>query len=291
MFKRLLILFFYCLFALVVTGVFLVVLFPRDKFLGWASAQLTRKLPGIELSAGDIKYVHPFKLRIYGLNLRDDQNRWELPVDTLLVSFEPRFPVEKIGVIGVLFGGDLRFDLGFGSHERLELGNLQISEMHLADLTMLAQSMGRPVKGILSLSGRATVDYRRPSDVRFTGKMQIANFSTPLKRPVLKETEVRFDQVSGDIVFNEGVIDVTGGRAAGLLLEGDFSGQIWGALPMGNSRFDLRGSVVPKTSLIQKHPDLADPLAAYFKRFMTDSIPYQIEGTVAEPLLTFENFE
>ncbi len=58
----------------------------------------------------------------------------ELPVDTLLVSVEPRYPVEKIGVIGVLFGGDLRFDLGLGSNRRLELRNLQLSEMRLSEL-------------------------------------------------------------------------------------------------------------------------------------------------------------
>ena len=290
MFKRLLIFFLYLLFALLLTGVFLVFLFPRDKFLGWATTYLGDRLPGIEVSAADIKYVHPLKLRIYELNLRDDQDRWELPVDTLLLSVEPRYPVEKIGVIGVLFGGDLRFDLSLGPNRRLELSNLQLSEMRLADVSMLERSMERPVAGLFSLTGRATVNYRRPSDVRFTGTAQIEKFSTTLKQPVLEESEVRFDQVRGDIAFNEGVIDVTGGTAGGPLFNGDFSGQIWGALPLGRSRLDLRGRLVPTPALISKHPELADPLAAYFRRFMTESIPYQIDGTMAEPVFTFENF-
>ena len=75
MVRRLLIFFFYCLFALGIIAVFLVLLFPRDKFLGWASSYIEKKLPNVELSIGDIKYVHPLKIRLYEVALSDLQNR------------------------------------------------------------------------------------------------------------------------------------------------------------------------------------------------------------------------
>ena len=289
MFRRLLIFLFYCLIALGVIGVCLVLLFPRDKFLGWASSYLERKLPGIELSVGDIKYVHPLKLRLYELRLADDQHEWELPVDTLLVTLEPRYPIEQIGIVGVIFGGDLSFDLGLATNNRLELRNLQVSEMLLTELKLIGQAMDRPVEGIVSLTGRATVDQRRPGDVRFLGSMQIKEFSTTLKKPILEQTEVRFDQVSADLVLNGGVVDISTGRAVGPLLEGGFSGHIYTASPLGRSRLDLRGTLSPQPALVDQHPDLAEPLRAYEKRYQTDSLPYRIEGTAAEPLFGFEN--
>jgi hypothetical protein len=119
--------------------------------------------------------------------------------------------------------------------------------------------------------------------------MRIEKFFTPLKRPVLEETEMDFDRVNGEVVFNGGVVDITGGKATGPLFDGDFSGQIYGAVPLGLSRLDLRGSLVPKQALIDKHPALAEPLKGYLNRYKTDSIPYLIEGTVAEPIFDFEN--
>ncbi len=291
MLRRLLIFLFYGLFTLVVVVVCLVLLFPRDKFLGWASSYLEQKIPGVEVSMGDIKYVHPLKLRLYELSLADDQKEWELPVDTLLVSVEPRFPIDHIGVVGVLFGGDLRFDLGLDSNKRLELRHLQVSEFLLTELKLIEQTMARPVQGIASLSGRATLDPRRPSDLRFIGSLQIREFVAPLKRPVLDETEVRFDLVSADIVINGPVVDFTGGSAAGPLFAGGFSGQIYGASPLGRSRLDFRGDLTPQPPLLEKHPTLAEPLRAYFNRYGREYIPYRIEGTFAEPLFSFDNLD
>ena len=291
MVRRLLIFLFYCLAVLGIVTVFLVLFFPRDKFLGWAAAKIEKQLPNIALSIGDIKYVHPLKIRLYELTLSDAQKRWEVPVDTVLMSIEPSFPIDHISVIGVVFGGDLSFDLALASNNRLELSPLQISEILLTEPNMLEQAMGRRVEGIFSLNGRATVNYRRPNDVRFTGAMRIQNFSVPLKRPILEEKVVRFDHVKSEIVFHGGVVDITDGKASGPLMSGDFAGQIYGSVPLGRSRLDLHGSMVPAQALLEKHPNLVEPLKAYFNRYKSDSIPYQIEGTVSEPLFNFKSYD
>ena len=224
MFRRLLTFLFYFLFVLGAIGVCLVLLFPRDNFLNWASSYIEQRLPGIHISMADLKYVHPLKLRLYELTISDDQKEWEIPVDTLLLSVEPRYPIDHIGVIGVLFGGDLSFDLNRTTSERLELRNLKISEVLLSELKLLEKTIDRTVEGVVSLSGRATVDQRRLSDVRFSGTMRIERFQTSLRQPVLEQNEVRFDRVDADIVLNGKVVDLTGGRVEGPLLSGNFSG-------------------------------------------------------------------
>ena len=288
MFRRLLTFLFYFLFVLGAIGVCLVLLFPRDKFLNWASSYIEKRLPGIHISMGDLKYVHPLKLRLYELKISDAQKEWEIPVDTLLVSVEPRYPIDHIGVIGVLFGGDLNFDLSQTTSGRLEFRDLKISEMLLSELKLLEKAIDRPVEGIVSLSGRATVDRRRLSDVRFNGTMKIERFQTSLRQPVLDQNEVGFDRVNADIVLNGKVADLTGGRAEGALLSGDFSGQIRGTTPLSRSAIRFSGDLVPQPALLDSNPALADSLSAYFKRNQTDSIPYTIEGTVAEPSVWFQ---
>ena len=291
MLRRVFIFLLYCLFVLGIVAVFLVLFFPRDKFLGWASSYIGKKVPGIELSMRDIKYVHPLKIRIYQLTLSDDRQRWEIPVDTVLMSVKPGFPVEHLSIIGVMSGGDLSFDLAPASKSRLELRNLQISELLLADLKMVEQAVDRPLEGILSLQGRATVNYRKPGDLRFTGTMRIDNFSAPLKQPVLEETEVRFERVESELVYNGGVVDIAGGTARGALFDGTFSGQVWGAVPLSRSRLEVEGALAPAQALVDKHPALAEPLKSYLNRYMTDSIPFRIEGTAAEPVLKLANYE
>ena len=287
MFRRLLTFLFYFLFVLAAIGVCLVLLFPRDKFLNWASSYIEQRLPGIHISMGDLKYVHPLKLRLYELTISDDQKEWEIPVDTLLLSVEPRYPIDHIGVIGVLFGGDLSFELSRTTSERLELRNLKISEVLLSELKLLEKTIDRPVEGIVSLSGRATVDRRRLGDIRFNGTMRLERFQTSLRQPVLDQNEVRFDRVDADIVLNGKVVDLTGGRAEGPLLSGNFSGQIRGTIPMSRSEIRFSGDLVPQPALLESNPALNDSLSAYFKRNQTDSIPYSVDGTISEPFVWF----
>ena len=287
MFRRLLTFLFYFLFVLSAIGVCLVLLFPRDKFLNWASSYIEQRLPGIHISMGDLKYVHPLKLRLYELTFSDDQKEWEIPVDTLLVSVEPRYPIDNIGIIGVLCGGDLSFDLSRTAGERLELRDLKISEMLLNELKLLEKTIGRSVEGIVSLSGRATVDRRRLSDVRFNGTMRLERFQTNLRQPVLDQNEIRFDRVDADIVLNGKVVDLTAGRAEGPLLSGNFSGQIRGTIPISHSEIMFTGGLVPQPALLESNPSLGESLSAYFKSNQTDSIPYAIEGTINEPFVWY----
>ena len=159
--------------------------------------------------------------------------------------------------------------------------------MLLNELKLLEKIIGRSVEGIVSLSGRAIVDRRRLSDVRFHGTMRLERFQTNLRQPVLDQNEVRFDRVDADIVLNGKVVDLTGGRAEGPLLSGNFSGQIRGTIPISRSEIRFSGDLVPQPALLESNPALGDSLSAYFKRNQTDSIPYAIEGTINEPFVWY----
>lgn len=288
MVRRLFTFLFYCLFVLVVVSVCLIFLFPREKFFYWTSELIERKLPGIEIVVEDIKYVHPYKIRLYGVVIRDKKHRFDLPFDTLLISFEPHYPVEKVGIVGVLFGGDLSVDISLARKDQIELANVSYSEMHLDDFEELAHNLNRRVKGFASLSGRATIARSNFRDITFLGKVRVREFQSTLRKPVLGESEVQFGTIGADLTLTGKTLDVVNGEASGPMLSGDFSGQIQWTRPWRYSSVELRGHFVPEQELLRKNPELVEPLKAYFTRYGTNSMPYTVDGTVSEPLLKFD---
>lgn len=289
MLRRLFIFLFYCLFSLSVIAVCLVLLFPRQQLLSWSAQLVERKFPGVECSIAEIRYVHPLKIRLYDVRVKYDRHQFELPIDTLLVSFAPRYPVERIGIVGVLLGGSLRVDVNLDKADRIEFENLEFSGMQLADLKMLERNIDRPVQGLFSMNGRAAIDRRKPADIRFNGTVAIEAFRTRLRRPLFKETEVRFDVVTSDVTVMGSRLELSVGRAAGPLLAGDFNGQVQGHGSVGQSTLDIVGSVMPGPDLLEMHPELSDQLDAFYQRYGRKSIPYVIDGTIGEPEFRFSD--
>jgi len=287
MLRRLFIFLFYSLFSLIVIIVSLIYLFPRDKMLSWSEQFIGRQLPGIECRIGAIKYIHPLKLRLYEVAVRSKRYRVELPIETLLLSFEPRYPLRRVGVVGVLLGGDLKTDLVVSENNLIELRNLDLSELHLADLTMLERMIDRPLRGRLSFSGRAVIDQSRTAGVRINGSLGITEFYTELRRPIFGENEVRFNTLSAELSHQENRLEMSIGKAAGPLLAGTFYGEIRGDRPWEQSTLDITGTLSPQPGLLEKRPDLADQLRAMYQQFRRQSFPYAVDGTLTEPRFRF----
>ncbi|MEJ2058007.1 MAG: hypothetical protein P8X39_09250, partial [Desulfofustis sp.] len=225
MLRRLFIFLFYCLFSLTVILVSLVYLFPRGKMVSWSEQLIEKEFPGIECRIGAVKYIHPLKVRLYEIVVRSKHYRAELPVETLLLSFEPRYPVKNIGVVGVLLGGSINAEVLVAADGMVKLKNLQISAVHLRDLDELEQIIDRSVEGLLSFAGRAEIDRHRPGTFRLSGSLEVADFRTQLRQPVLGESDVQFDRLSADISQSGKRIELLRGRAAGPLISAEFYGE------------------------------------------------------------------
>ena len=289
MLRRLFIVLFYCLFILVAGGAFLVLLFPQQKFLGWSARLIERKVPGIECSIGGIRYVHPLKIRFYEILISHQRYLLELPIDTLLVSFTPEYPLKQLAITGVLLGGSISAEVRLADPGRIELENLELSGMRLAEFEMVEKAVARPLRGKLSAAGRAVIERQNPIAISFVGRADIEDFHAPLRRPVLGETEVRFDVLKSDLTLEGSSLELSIGRATGPLLTGDFHGRIQGTGFWREGILDITGNLVPGPALLDKHPELADQVGIYFSRSGRRSIPFVIDGTIAEPQFRFSN--
>lgn len=291
MLSRLFILLLYCLFSLIFVSVSLVFLFPRDKLLSYTEQLIERQLPGVDFQIEAIRYVHPLKVRLYGVVIHFKRYRIELPVDTLLLLFEPRYPVERIGVVGVLLGGDLKADVVVAKNGKVNFNNLEFSEMHLADLDKLEQMINRPVEGYLSFDGRAFVDRSLPAAAQVNGALEIANFRTELRRPIFGENDLSFDTMHADISQAGNRLELSAGRAAGPLFSGTFYGEIQRDRPWERSSLDLTGALSPQPGLLEKRPGLADQLGEIYRQYRRQSIPFTVDGTINEPRFRFTELD
>ena len=288
MLKRLFIFLLYCLFALVLSGVLLVVLFPRERLSSWAARLVEQQLHGITCSIEDIRYVHPLKLRLYQVRLGHVESGYQVPVDTLLMTFDLAWPVRQVGVSAVIYGGTLETEVGFDqSFERFDLENLNISEMQLQELDLLQQSIDRPLQGWLGFKGRAMIDRNNIERSRLSGNLNIADFTTELRRPILSIAGLELDRVSAAITYGDGVFDLIDGQFSGALLTGNFSGRILLDRPWPRSSLDLAGGLVPQAALLDKDPQVRAAAAELFKRYRTETIPWLVEGTLELPEFRF----
>lgn len=276
----------YCLFALCITGVFLVILFPRERISAWVATMIEERIPGYTCSIDDIRYVHPLKLRLYRVKVASQDKGITIPIDSLLLSFPAVYPIDQVGVSGVMFGGNVAGDVSFDNlngSRKININNLEVSQIYFDEIDMIKRGVDRPTQGALSFSGRASVDPKRPRGLRMTGDVRIRDFSTTLRRPIFAQNEVFFDEVTADMSISPGVLQFSDGQATGSLLRGDFSGTVKEAWKWQHSTLDFSGGVVPQQDLLKDDPNLSEALDLYYQRYNTRSIPFQASGTLSEP--------
>jgi type II secretion system protein N len=292
MLKRLFIFLLYCLFALVLTGALLVFLFPRERVSAWAAHLVEQHLDGMACSIEDIRYVHPLKLRLYQVRLEPVRSAYQVPVDTLLLTFDLAWPVRQVGVSAVIYGGTLETKVSFNqSYDRFNLENINISEILLPELDFLQQSIDRPLQGRLRFKGRAVIERNTLDRFRLSGNLSIADFSTELRRPILSIGQVDLDRVSASLTIGDGVVDLSDGQFTGTLIAGDFTGRILLDSPWSQSRLDLAGGLSPQASLLNQDPQVRAAAAELFKRYRTETIPWLVEGTLQLPEFRFGSLD
>lgn len=280
------------LLALSFAAVLLVFVFPRERIAGWAAAKLASRLPGYECSMADVRYVHPLKLRLYRIACTNEFQGITIPVDTLLLSLPASFPVETVGVSGVVFGGDISADLRLDNlreRDKIDIEQLQVSQLQLEEIDAIRDGIERPVRGRFSFTGRASLNPDKLDTLRLSGKVRITDFGTVLRRPILSLDELSFDQVTADASLSSGVLQLSGGRAAGRMVNAVFSGTVLTAALWRNRGLDFSGSLTPQPDLLVNDPDLADALQRYYRLANTQEIPYRIGGTLREPQISLPN--
>lgn len=282
-----------CLFALCVTGLCLIILFPRERISSWVATMIETRIPGYDCSIEDIRYVHPLKIRLYRVIIANDYQGIAIPIDSLLLSFPTSYPVMQIGVSGVVFGGNVSADISFENLKKrgkIDTDNLEVSQIYLEEMDMIERALGRSLQGILSYSGRMSVEPGKLNMLRLTGNVRIRNFTTQLRQPIFSQDELSFKDVKADLSLSSSVLQLSDGQAIGSFMDGDFSGKMKMTAFWRKSPLDFKGNLTPQPELLEDNPNYSEAFDLYFQKYNTRSIPYRISGTLADPGISFSDW-
>ena len=286
--RRVVIVMLYVLYGLVLTAVLLVLLFPKERFLDWIADRLEQALPGFVCRVEEVRYVHPFALRLSGMVLDNEPDRLSIPIDTMLVRFKPRWPLEPLAVSATLYGGVAEADIAADFPEnQFELNRLSVSSVRLNDIDFLHTRLDRRFAGELSLLGEMVVSPSHFKNMQFNGSLTIDNFATKLRRPILQVIDINFNQILADVTLDGGIINVSAGHYRGELISGNFSGWIAIENPWSDSRFEIDGGVIPHAELLERSPYITEAAAELYRKYREEAIPCQIEGTLENPQFRF----
>ena len=100
-------------------------------------------------------------------------------------------------------------------------------------------------------------------------------------------SELDFAQVVAVLNLDHTLIELTEGRYAGELIDGNFAGSVMVQEPWQESRIDIEGGVIPQDLLLERDPLAAEAAARLYREYREEAIPCQIDGTVQEPRFKF----
>lgn len=286
--RRIVLLLVYGCYALLLTGILLVVLFPRDQVPGWLAHRVEQQLPGFACRIDDVRYLHPFAIRIDQIILDNSTAQIKVPIDALSIRFKPGWPLAVEAVSASLFKGSLNSDISIDwPGRRIEMRNLSISSIHLNDIDFLHRRLDRQIGGKLDLSGELVVNLDRYDTMRFTGAVEIGNFATKLRRPVLEQRDISFNRIGADLRQQGEIIEILGGRFDGDLIGGTFSGWTEIRKPWQDSLIEIESRLILKPALLENDERAAEIAAGLYSIYQEAPIPGRAIGTLKEPQFSF----
>jgi len=288
MIRRTLLILLYFFYGIILIGVLLVMLFPKDSFRTWLAERMERELPGFQLRIEEVRYVHPLKIMLEGLVLENPIERLNLSIDSLVAGIERQWPIRNMQVSAELYGGEMKADVNLNRRENfVGFSNLSISSIRLEDVDVLQKKLDRQIRGIGSMSGYAKISGTKGLGVSFDGIVEIEQFFTRLRRPVLTLSEIDLASATSGVRLSPGTISLMDGRFEGELLSGEFSGTITLQEPLQQSRLDIAGGMIPDSRMLEGDPALTENIASLYREYRQETIPCRVEGTIQEPQFRF----
>jgi type II secretion system protein N len=288
MWKKILFTLFCIVYGAALTGVLLVLRFPEERLLSHASRALERRLPGFSVSIGDLGYRFPLELRFIQVRLRNPAEIIDVNLGEVLVTLERSNPASRAHIIFDVFGGRVESDINLDrTSGRIDVAGLSAAGIRLAEIDPLQQRLARPVEGVLTLSGRYEAETTDLFGGTFSGNLRIADLLIRLRRPILQDDELFFDELSARTTLADALIEISEGVADGPHYTGRFTGTIRVAPQWQESRLAVNGQLLPQEDYVSRNQQVARAVALLNKKYGTEEIPCRIEGSLRDPQFQF----
>lgn len=290
--KRLIRIFAYLLYTLIVLGLMLWYQFPADAAKTRLESELHSFTPDLQWKIGSIGLALPADIRLNGIQISDSQGQKKplLIIDSLFLRPDLRTYLQskkmstgyRLGALDGRVSGrmiladdhnSLRFD---GSAGGIKINGLQ----------KILQELDRTVSGTLSGSFTGKGQVRAPGINELQGKLSLVKGEISFQKPVLGMKQLAFSQVSSRIKYESGEIHFEGGRVESRLLAGEFSGTVTPVGSIARSTLKVNGALIPRPEFLSGiGNDMAVNLLK--KQLQEGKLPFTINGPLKEPGIVF----
>ncbi len=272
--------FFYSLYCLCITILFLVILFPEQSIKNYLKARIAASKPGLVFSVERIRPALPLCLKMSDLSLSYSGNplvhaqrvlvrpqllsvfnaKKKFNIDTQIASGEIK------AAVTLQFASDIADIDTVLSFQGIDIEKLDfLSLLHENHLTGKAEgklSYNGPLYG--GGKGEGRIDFSK-AGIRFAQK----RFGI---------AKLDFDNISIEFSINRNMVTLKKVEAKGNMLELKATGTINLNLPFSKSRVDISGTLVPRPSLLKK-------IGGIFPRRYLEKggLPFRITGSFEMP--------
>ena len=281
--------FFYIAYTLFAVGLFLFLLFPSETFKGAVSTYLLKTFPAYQIQIGQVMPILPLGLGMDSVRI-SQQERLNAQIDEIKIT--PKLATlfsdsKAINFRGTAYSGVLdgnvelnQRDTGLYAEILLKLTGIRVDEIE--DLQTVLQ---RKLSG--SLSGIVTFVDAPGSADNLKGNLELSGARLAFSNPLIKITEIDFNEISADFNLNKKVFSLKRMEATGGQVTGNLAGTIMIRRPFENSRLNLRGSFIPEETLMAGMQGII--AKNLFKQLKPGAkgMPVRIYGTVAKPRFSF----
>lgn len=279
------------LYGMVLMAVLLYFRFPQDKFRQYCERLVEREFPQVSCMIKDVTYGFPAHIIFEEVRLSTKKNDNNLVFQDEQLVIRPVWNhlMNAIVVESNAYGGKHVLQVNFiEGGKKIELTNVQINEADLEQVEILQAGVDRKISGVLSGKGSVIFEKSPLAIAEAKGDVSIVRGEFELEQQILGLNVLRLQENSFSIKINQSTVEITQGKIKNSEINVDFQGNIQINKPLIASDINLSGSILPKTELFQKQPQVRDIVVRLQKRFKGDTLPFKVDGFIGQPTFVFQ---
>ena len=279
----------YTLYGILLTPVFLFLLFPSDTLVDYIQANAHSKYPGLLVNLKKASLSLPFGLKLEGIECEIQGFPEQIVLTSNEIVIRPRIwsllsKSPEYRFICQAYNGNVtgRINLQENGGETVFSLSTEFDNIHIDDKSPLPTSIKGYISGILE--GAITFNGADLFDSKSTGEASLTLSDGAIKfpEPILNINTVDFNEVLFKAELKNRNLNISDTSFKGKNFNGEASGVMMVRSPMNKSRLNFRGSIEPTNVFIQDSSNNDDALLL-LKNVFQNRKTFTISGTIEKP--------
>lgn len=278
--------FLYTIYGIMVTVIFIYVLFPSETVKAYLIQGLNRSNPDLSMTIDRIKPVFPPGIKLSAIDLyRSGKSLMDVGQITIRPKYLSLFGEnQSANFTGDVYGGNFKGTAVLLTREPEPVRPMEInadfSGIQIEQIPFFETVFKRKISG--RLQGKVLYKGKELAGT-LTGNIILADSTIALPTSVFNLDHLTFESIEADLAFQSQMLQVKNCTLTGQQVKGSFSGFIRINTPFKESGINLSGTFKPQPSFIpaltQNIPKGLLPITVLSENGFT----IRLRGTFAEP--------